>query len=94
MKDLGTEIAFLGTYGTFKANNAFENTSPAMKNWGSYWLVGITLPFQINKESKLSIGWAYTEGRDNFLKQGSAPKFVNGGAVGRGVATVSYAFTF
>ena len=94
MKELGTEIAFLGTYGTFKAKNAFENTSPAMKNTGNYWLVGVTLPFQINKESKLSLGWAYTEGRDNFLKQGSAPKSVNTAAVGRGVATVSYAFTF
>lgn len=94
LKDFGTEIAFLGSYGTFKANDALENSSPATKNWGSYWLVGLTLPIQINKESKLSIGWAYTEGRENFFKQGSAPKSVNTGAVGRGVTTVSYAFTF
>lgn len=94
MKDLGTEIAFLGSYGTFKATEALENSSPATKNWGSYWLAGITLPFQLTKESKLSIGWAYTEGRENFFKQGNAPKFANSGAVGRGVATVSYAFTF
>lgn len=94
MKELGTEVSFLATYGTFKAKNAFENTSPAMKNTGNYWLVGINLPFQINKESKLNLGFAYTEGRDNFLKQGNAPKTVNTGAVGRGVVTVSYAFTF
>jgi uncharacterized protein (TIGR02001 family) len=94
LKDAGTEIDFLGTYGTFKATDAFESTTPAMKNWGNYWLAGITLPFQINKSSKLSIGWAYTKGSDNYLKQGTAPKAANTGAVGRGVATISYAFTF
>ncbi len=94
LKGAGTEIDFLGTYGTFKATAAFEDTTPAVKNWGNYWLAGVTLPFQINKETKLSIGWAYTKGNDNFFKQGSLPKFVNTGAVGRGVATISCAFTF
>jgi uncharacterized protein (TIGR02001 family) len=94
LKDAGTEIAFLGSYGTFKANEALENSSPATKNWGNYWLAGVTLPFQIAKDQKLSVGWAYTEGRENFFKTGRAPKSVNTGAVGRGVATVSYAFTF
>jgi uncharacterized protein (TIGR02001 family) len=94
LKDVGTEIAFLGTYGTFKANEAVENSSPATKNWGDYWLAGITLPFQLSKDQKLSVGWAYTEGRNNFLKQGRAPKAANTGAVGRGVATISYAFSF
>ena len=94
LKELGTEIDFLGTYGTFKAIEALENSSPATKNWGNYWLAGITLPFQIAKDQKLSVGWAYTEGRNNYFKQGRAPKTVNTGAVGRGVVTVSYAFAF
>ncbi len=94
LKEVGTEIAFLGSYGTFKADEALENSSPSTKNWGDYWVAGITLPFQIAKDQKLSVGWAYTEGRNNFLKQGRAPKAVNTGAVGRGVVTVSYAFSF
>lgn len=94
LKDLGTEIDFLGTYGTFKATKALENSTPDTKNWGNYWLGGVTLPFQLNKDTKLSVGWAYTKGSDNFFKQGATPKFANTGAVGRGVATISCAFSF
>ena len=95
LKDAGTELDFLGTVGSFKATDAFENTTPAMKNWGNYWLVGVSAPFQIVKDTqKLILGIAYTKGGDNFLKQGSTPKFANPGAVGRGVVTVSYAITF
>lgn len=95
LKDLGSELDFAGTYGTFEATDAFENTSPAMKNWGKYWLVGVSMPFQIVKDTqKLTVGLAYTKGSDNFFKQGTSPKFENTGAVGRGVVTVSYAITF
>lgn len=94
LKSLGTELAFLGQVGTFKWDNAWENTSPAMKNWGDYYLVGVTLPYQITSNSKLSIGLAYTKGESNFLKQGTTPKYENTAAVGRGVVTVSYALTF
>ena len=94
LKDLGTELDFLGTYGTFKATDAFESTTPAVKNWGNYFLIGATAPFQITKDSKLLIGFAYTKGSDNYFKAGNTPKFKNTGAVGRGVLTVSYAITF
>ena len=95
LKDAGTELDFLGTVGTFKASDAFESTSPAMKNWGNYWLVGVSAPFQIVKDTqKLILGIAYTKGSDNFFKQGTTPKFSNTAAVGRGVITVSYAITF
>jgi uncharacterized protein (TIGR02001 family) len=94
LKDLGSELSFLGTYGTLKATDALAETNPPAKNWGDYWLAGVTLPFQINKESKLSLGWAYTRGSENFLKQGSAPKVENPAAVGRGVLSVAYAISF
>lgn len=94
LKDAGTELDFLGTVGTFKATDAFENTSPAMKNTGNYYLVGVTMPFQVTKDSKFLVGFAYTKGSDNYFKQGTAPRFKNTGAVGRGVVTLSYAITF
>jgi uncharacterized protein (TIGR02001 family) len=94
LKDIGSEIAFLGQVGTFKATDFAANASPAVKNWGNYWLAGITLPFQVTKESKISVGWAYTKGSDNYLKQGTARKTINTGAVARGVATLSYSYTF
>jgi uncharacterized protein (TIGR02001 family) len=94
-KDAGTELDLAATYGTFKAKDAFESTSPAMKNYGNYWLIGASVPFQIVKDTqKLTLGVAFTKGSDNFFKQGSTPKFSNTAAVGRGVVTVSYAITF
>ena len=94
LKDLGTELDFLGTVGTFKATDAFADNSPAVKNWGNYFLIGATAPFQITKDSKLMIGFAYTKGSDNYFKAGNTPRIKNTGAVGRGVLTVSYALTF
>ncbi len=94
LKDMGTEIDFLGTVGTFEATDFAENTTPSVKNWGNYWLTGITLPFQITKSGKLSLGIAYTKGSNNYLKQGTTPKVLNSAAVGRGVFTLSYAISF
>jgi uncharacterized protein (TIGR02001 family) len=94
LKDIGSELSFLGTYGTLKATDALADTNPRAKNWGDYWLAGVTLPFQLSKESKVSVGWAYTKGSGNFFKQGNAPKVENSAAVGRGVLSLAYAITF
>jgi uncharacterized protein (TIGR02001 family) len=94
LKDLGTELDITGTLGTYKWTAAAENTSPDVKNWGDYWLLSVAAPFQVTKDQKLTLGWAYTEGRTNYFKQATAPRSVNSAAVGRGVVTVSYAWTF
>jgi uncharacterized protein (TIGR02001 family) len=94
LKDAGTELDFAATVGAYEWTDAAEDTSPSVKNWGNYWLLGVSLPFQVNKDSKFTVGWAYTEGSGNYLKQGSAPKVANSAATGRGVLTISYAYTF
>ncbi|HUR58741.1 MAG TPA: TorF family putative porin [Opitutaceae bacterium] len=94
LKDVGTSLDLAGTYGTFKWKAFAENTSPDIKNWGDYYLVGASMPFQINATNKLTVGLAYTKGSNNFLKQGSAPRSENSAAVGRGVATVAWAISF
>jgi hypothetical protein len=95
VKSAGTELDFLGTYGAFEATDARASISPATKNWGNYWLVGVSAPFQIlNDTQKLILGFAYTKGSANFLKQDGTPKSKNSAAVGRGVFTLSYAITF
>jgi len=94
LKDAGTELDFTGTIGTFRWTDAAENTSPSVKNWGNYWQAGVSAPFQITKEAKFIVGWAYAKGSDNFVKQGSLPKSANPAAVGRGVVTVSWAMTY
>jgi hypothetical protein len=65
-----------------------------VKNWGDYYLLGVSLPFAITKESKLIVGFAYTKGGGNFFKAGSTPKVENTAAIGRGVVTLGYAYTF
>eukprot|EP01012_Entosiphon_sulcatum_P050241 TRINITY_DN69021_c0_g1_i1.p2 TRINITY_DN69021_c0_g1~~TRINITY_DN69021_c0_g1_i1.p2 ORF type:complete len:265 (+),score=38.01 TRINITY_DN69021_c0_g1_i1:34-828(+) len=94
LKDLGTELDFTGQFGTYIQRDVANNANPDVKAWGDYWQVGVAAPFQITKESKLTVGFAYTEGRDAYAKQGSAPKAVNTLAVGRGVVTVSYSYAF
>lgn len=94
LKDLGTELNFTGQIGTYIQRDAANNTTPRVKAWGDYWLLGVAAPFQITKESTLTVGFAYTEGRDAYAKQGTRPKSANTLAVGRGVVTVSYSYAF
>jgi len=72
---LSTELDFhrrlrhLQVERTFAPNNTpgHQETGATTTCWA--W----ALPFQVNKESKFTIGWAYTKGSNNFLKQGSGP---------------------
>ena len=93
LKDLGTELDFIGTVGTFKWKTAADNTFPDLKNYGNYFLVGVSAPFALTSASKIVVGVAYTKGSDNYFKQSGSPKVENTAAVGRGVVTVSYAYT-
>jgi uncharacterized protein (TIGR02001 family) len=94
LKDMGTELDFVATAGTYKLTDVANGGSPSTKAWGDYWLIGVTAPFQITPASKLTIGWAYTEGKNAFFKTGTTGKVGNSLAVGKGVFSVSYAFTF
>jgi uncharacterized protein (TIGR02001 family) len=94
LKDLGTELDFVGTVGTYKWKSAADNTTPDLKNYGDYWLVGVSAPFAINAASKIIVGVAYTQGTNNYFKQSGSPKVTNTAAEGRGVFTLSYAYTF
>jgi len=46
------------------------------------------------ENSKVVVGFAYAKGEDSFVKQGSAPKVANPLAMGRGVVSLSYAWTY
>ncbi len=90
----GTELDFSGTIGTLKWDDSIKNSTPETKNWGDYWSAGVAMPFEVTKNQKLTVGWAYTRGSNNNFKTGTLPKASNGAAVGRGVVTVSYGITF
>ncbi len=94
LKDAGTELDWTATAGSFITSDVAKGADPTVKNWGDYYLIGVSAPFTINKASKLVIGIAYTKGTRNYFKQGTLPKAANIAAVGRCVASISYVYTF
>jgi len=91
---IGTEVDLTGTAGNYTANHDLNTAGPNEKSWGSYWLLGATLPYQIARGVKLSVGYAYTAGFDAHEKFGSLPSTSNPQAVGRGVFSASVAISF
>ena len=94
LTDLGSELDFTAVGGTYKWTDAARNANPSLTNYGDYYLGGVSMPFQINKESKLALGVAYTKGTGNYFKTSASPKSLNPAAVGRGVGTLTYTYTF
>jgi uncharacterized protein (TIGR02001 family) len=94
LKDLGSELDFTGTYGTYQWNEAANDASPDVTAAGDYWLVGVAMPYQISAKSRVSVGVAYTEGRRAYTEAGSLGRTANPLAVGRWVGTISYSLTF
>ncbi|HVU25853.1 MAG TPA: hypothetical protein VHE13_17110, partial [Opitutus sp.] len=91
---IGTELDFTATAGTYIWRDSADDVPANVKNWGDYWLVGVSVPFTVTTNSKLTVGVAYTEGSNNYIKEGTDHRYKNDAAVGRGVATITYAYTF
>jgi hypothetical protein len=93
LTSLGTELDFSASAGTYKWDDVAADTSPAIKNWGDYWTIGVAVPVQLTMRSKLTLGYMYSEGRNNFYKQGTDPREVNDDARGQSAVTLTYAIT-
>lgn len=87
---LGTELEFAATIGTYQWDDVTAGASPAEKNWGDYWTLGVAMPFTVSARSSVRLGVLYSEGHDNFYKQGRAPKERNPDAIRRTAVTLSY----
>jgi uncharacterized protein (TIGR02001 family) len=94
LPELGTSLDFTLTAGTFLWRDWVNDSGPRTKNWGDYFLAGVSLPVELSPTAKVSFGFAYTKGSNNFIKVGSAPRTENSAAIGRAVFTLSSAFTF
>lgn len=94
LTELGTELDFTASVGTYMWRDSADDVPANVKNWGDYWLVGVSAPFTVTTNSKLTVGVAYTEGSNNYIKEGTDHRYKNDAAVGRGVATITYAYTF
>jgi len=93
LEDVGTELGFVATYGGYSQKDVAKDVAPKIKAKGNYWLVGVSAPFQVTESSKLILGFAYTKGGDASFEQAGV-KSPNTLAVGRGVVSVSYSFSF
>lgn len=91
---IGSELDFTATYGGYQWKDFANKLSPPVKAWGEYWLLGVEAPFQVSFRSRITLGFAYTEGRKAYTKAGTFGRVPNSLAVGRGVATVRYTLTF
>lgn len=94
LKEIGSELDFFATVGTYKWTAATNHASPAVTTWGDYWQLSVAAPFQVSLKSKITVGFSYSEGRDAFTKSGSARKSPNPLASSRGAASISYTFSF
>ena len=90
---LGTELDFTATAGTFKSSDVTHAAAPEVKNWGDYWSFGVAVPVQISVRSKLTLAVLYSEGRNNYYKQGQAPREQNEGAGRHTSVTLGYSIT-
>jgi hypothetical protein len=91
---LGTELDFTGVVGTVDRRNVVNGASPRVKAYADYWLAGFAAPFQLTKESKITLGWAYTKGSNAYSKAGTLPQEPDPLAAGRGVVTITFAHSF
>jgi uncharacterized protein (TIGR02001 family) len=94
LKALRTELSFSGSVGTFWGDNAVNTASPKVKNTGSYYLIGLTMPFELAKHVKLTPGITYTEGFENYFESEGSPRINNSAAVARVVGTLSLSLSF
>jgi uncharacterized protein (TIGR02001 family) len=94
LKDLGTELDFSGTVGAYDQYDTVNGARPDVRAYGSYWLLGVAAPYQLTKEVKLTVGWAYTEGFDAYFKQNGFRKVKNTAALGKGVVSVGLTWSW
>lgn len=90
---LGTELDFSASVGTFKYNAARADATPAVKNWGDYWSVGVSLPYRISARGRVLLNVTYSEGRNNYFKPTGSPRSANGNAASGAAVTLGYSVT-
>jgi uncharacterized protein (TIGR02001 family) len=94
LSNLGITVDLSATYGTSKWDNVAKNVFPQVKNWGSYFSVGFSLPLIVTPDSRMAIGYAYHKGWQNKFKQGGLPQSRNSLQASRGVGSVNYSLSF
>jgi hypothetical protein len=92
VKPLGIDLEFSARAGTYKWLDIAPSTK--ITETGNYWSAGVAIPYSFSDSLKLTVGWLYTSGFDNYHKTGQANKIINPGAVGRGVFSAGLSYSF
>ena len=95
MSGAGTELDFNGSAGCYLYSDAshIHDNAGSVRSKGNYWTLGASVPFQVIRNVKLTVGWDYEYG-DGHLQQGAAPQIANPQCVGRGVFSASLGYRF
>jgi len=91
LKDAGTELDFTGQYGGYTMDKAVKNASPEVKLKGDYYLVGVSVPYQLGK-TKITVGYAYTGFSTLKATQGGVSS--SSPTTARSVVSASLSWTF
>ena len=94
LANLGVTLDLFATYGAYRIADVVKDSKPAVKNWGSYFSAGFSIPFQISTNSKLNLGWSYNEGWQNKIKVGTFPQMQNPLQAARGVVSINYSLSY
>jgi len=94
LKDLGTEMDFTATYGTYKVTDVVNQGSPSSKAWGDYWLVGVAMPFQITRRRSSPSAGPTRKAKTRSSRRVRRPSPPTRSRSAAAWVSVSYAYTF
>ena len=93
LTSLHTELDFTGNFGYYDWNDSLSNTHPSVSNYGTYYQVGVTLPFSITDKWSFNVGASYTDNIGNYFNSNGIETH-NDAAVGRGIVTAAFSYKF
>lgn len=94
IKSLNNEMKLFALIGRYDMSDFYDVPYIKIRNKGDYFQVGVAIPYEFSKKSKLDIAWYIAKGTNNFIQRGAGIRESNPHAVGRGVLSLSYSYSF
>ncbi|HVU35271.1 MAG TPA: TorF family putative porin [Opitutaceae bacterium] len=89
---IGTELDLTVMAGTYVWHDAAAGGVQRTRAAGDYWTVGATIPYQITRTSRVSVGFSYAKGTGGYPRRADLSDLPV--AASRGIVTVGYTVTF
>jgi len=95
IKPLELDMELSALIGRYDNSNSVNGLPIKVKNKGDYFQAGVAIPYEFSRKSKLTAGWYYAKGTNNYFQYGNDPtKELNSDAIGRGFFQVSFSQLF